>query len=1165
MNKKSVKNKKSQTPQYIPKDLKAQLQQPGINRYRGIHRFRTQIAPQAFIECYREAFPYKVSLNDYFGPAFPKTTSALFSNKSPKTPTNGHREILWAISRAITFKEELSKFAELREQYENSTASGDTKLSIRILQEIENSFGKSIWLIQNKLGQAQIQDTSIIQDSPDEIIEKLKPYPLVQFISSFAKRRIEGTALKNQLVDELEKAEISKQFKIYLRAKCLDNTDSRADTVTHLLYFDSQASLIDHYESLIQVLTVASSDRILNEGELATSLRPAVARLQQATSDPRLTGPLATLGKAPKIEYTPEVIDRAKIIENYTLCNYAECVATSSEWLTKHPQDSSIRILRAKARAASGIEPEIGSTFLSNTDKNLVSIFKADDSFFIALHEILQISDRFFPLQWASLLKIGALYEVGHEEAKRSQMWQRDAYVRETYISPFTAMLLDSPADQEFLSTTELDQLFHFTKEVAKIAKGEHSDSDSPEARHLRYSARHDLYEGRYLSAAEKYIKAAKEDIGLFKIKSLGGASLAYALQGDFAKSVEVAVDAYFSNSNAPIALPLEVLVKLMDKPETWPNSIKLGILQEIHAQNTGETDLSHQRLAFESYCLENSITKPSDIAGKIAELGKESVIFFLEKVWRPEIMRQTLLYDNDNAIEEARIEACKVLIQIDPKNSRDYQEELAARIKQQEITKATALVESSRVYVDIEAIKRSLKGKIGKTYAQYKSTASQSQKPNDAVLDRLSDILNDTNIASLPTILSTLHVLDHKPTSDPTDLQFNVIFNEITKEFLQGDHGLNAYLSTRVRHGKLVDALRKPVADEHLVTQRTASGQYVKNKFWDQTIDPRKLEATLTVLESFSETFDNILKTVRDNLIQIQIVDSPLQKVDKSDGLFIYRSSQLERSLFRRYDSGFKDLEELINRCVDSLWEKTDFNLTQVQEELDGPVRSKLLANFDSLSSKLSELGSGYVPAPLSSAVARARTATQQALDVVISWFRRNEVYDRHDYDVDFPPRIAASMVLRTMSLPEAWGGPEINVTEETEKMPGRSLDGMVDIYYVLLENALKHSAQESLTPEVRIDINYSQDRFECSVISKAKKPTESQLAHLQEVRETLADPESRRLAQIEGRSGFRKIWMTLDNTLYRSPKLTFEHQEDGFFRVNIQFRTTTNEPSIR
>jgi hypothetical protein len=267
---------------------------------------------------------------------------------------------------------------------------------------------------------------------------------------------------------------------------------------------------------------------------------------------------------------------------------------------------------------------------------------------------------------------------------------------------------------------------------------------------------------------------------------------------------------------------------------------------------------------------------------------------------------------------------------------------------------------------------------------------------------------------------------------------------------------------------------------------------------------------------------------------------------------------------LLQKYDSGFKDLEELINKCVDSLWEKTDINLKEVQIELDSAVRSRVITQFDTLGTELVAICGGFVPAALSSATARARTATQQALDGVIGWFRRNEVYDRHDYDVDFPPRIAASMVLRTMSLPETWDGPEINIAEQLDKLPGRSLDGMVDIYYVLFENAVKHSVQEGLRPDVKIDVKYAQGNFACTVVSAAKKPTESQLAHLQEVRETLVSPESRRLAQVEGRSGFRKIWMTLDNTLYKAPELIFEHQEDGFFRVNISFRTSSNEPSI-
>ncbi|MBQ0921406.1 hypothetical protein KBW71_23465 [Hydrogenophaga aromaticivorans] len=1145
--------------------IQAQIRIPGINRYKGIHKFRTLTEYGNFVASYQTLFPYKNSLLDYFGPAFPKTYSGIFGNKSPKSPTNGHREILWSIARFLPFKEELSKYISLRLGYERSTANGDWASSENILDNIENKYGKSLWLLQNYLSLAHLKDApKTFSEVADGIIDTLKPYPFIQFTIAFARKRIEGAALKNQLIEELEQTKVDQLVKDYVRAKCLDNTDSRANIVTNLLFFDAQASLIDHYESLVQVLIVASSDRILNDENLGSSLHHPLLRLFNATGDDRLIGPLSTIGQQPQLKDLQNAAKRAKIIESYTKEEIKECIDLASDWLLENPHDSSIRILRAKAQSTTESRPNPDDGYLSSIDRNLIDIFTASENFFVALHEILLISDRFFTLQWSSILKTNILYEAGHEEAKRSQMWQRDAYVRETNISPFTSMLLEPPHDQEFLSKAEIQELFPFTRKVALIAKGLSSNNCLLVSRDLRYGARRDLAEEHYIKAAENYQKAAEEESGLFRIKSLGGASLAYALDGQLELSVEIAVDAYLENPNAPTALPFGELVKKLDHPEAWPNTLKLGILQELHAQNTGDTDLSYQRLAFETYCVSNNISNPNDLIKEIQKLGEKSVIFYLEKVWRPEIMRQTLLYDNDNTIEEARIEVCKVLALINPTNARKYQEELAARIKQQEISKATALVESSRVYVDIEAIKRSLKSKIGKTYAQYKSSASQAQKSSDAILEKLSSILGESNIGSLPTILSQLHVFDQKFTSDPTDLQFNVIFNEITKEFLQGDHGLNAYLSTRVRHGKLVDALRKSVVDEHLVTQRTTSGQYVSNTFWNHAADPEVLGRVLIALEEFSLVFDETLILPRDNLIQIQILDSPLQKVDRAAGLFIYRSSQLERSLLQKYDSGFKDLEELINKCVDSLWEKTDLNLKEVQNELDTTVRSRLINHFDTLSAKLADIFHGHAPASLSSAIARARTATQQALDGVIGWFRRNEVYDRHDYDVDFPPRIAASMVLRTMSLPEVWSGPEVSIIEQFEKLPGRSLDGMVDIYYVLLENAVKHSVQEGLKPVVKVAVRYGNGSFECTVTSAANRPTDSQLAHLQEVRENLASPESRRLAQAEGRSGFRKIWMTLDNTLYRSPELNFEHREDGFFQVRISFRTTSNESSI-
>jgi len=574
--------------------------------------------------------------------------------------------------------------------------------------------------------------------------------------------------------------------------------------------------------------------------------------------------------------------------------------------------------------------------------------------------------------------------------------------------------------------------------------------------------------------------------------------------------------------------------------------------------QLDGNDDLGKLRLSFERFCETNSIDSPSQLEKRSNEFGTKHVIAYLDQVWLPEVMRQTLLYATPSEIEEARIEACQVLARIDPQRARIHKEELASRIKQQEISKATTLVEQSKVYVDIDAIKRSLRTRLKSSYAQYKSALAQYDKPQSQFLLKLQSVFDNMDkTTSLPTIFSTLHLIDGQELETQSDVQFGAIFQEITKEFLTGDHGLNAYLSTRVRHGKLVDALRKSVMDEHLVTARQDDGSYVSNTHWSEDlVTEGDGNLTMEALERFSFRFDETLFNARDKKIQIRTYLDMKATDANSEGLFLYQFSNLERRLMQSYDVEFKDFDELIEKCVDSLWEKTDLNLAEVRKYVDGPLRNEILSHFDTLTAELSHISSAGTPSSLANAVARSRTATQQALENVATWFRRSEVYDRQDFEVEFPSQIAASMVNRTLSMPHPWSGPECQIEVTDAKLPGRALDSLVDIFYTLFENAAKYAESESIQLRVKLNLRYQGGDFQCEACSDGRPPSIERLVMLRDLKSSLDSKESRRLAQSEGRSGFRKILLALSNPTYRTSYLDFEHDMIGTFVVKFGFK---------
>ncbi len=175
-----------------------------------------------------------------------------------------------------------------------------------------------------------------------------------------------------------------------------------------------------------------------------------------------------------------------------------------------------------------------------------------------------------------------------------------------------------------------------------------------------------------------------------------------------------------------------------------------------------------------------------------------------------------------------------------------------------------------------------------------------------NSLIERLTDVLSEVEVTgqSLTKMLSTLHVINSETSNSELDVQFAAMFAEVTNEFLRGDHGLNAYLSTRVRHGKLSNALRKPVADEFLVTERkVGTSDYVPNDYWDSALTALTNEEranVLHVLEKFAASIDSIIAYVRDSLIQVVVVHELVTSGDNPHALSLTKLRIWSGCLFK-------------------------------------------------------------------------------------------------------------------------------------------------------------------------------------------------------------------------------------------------------------------------
>ncbi|MBA5707384.1 hypothetical protein DT037_09865 [Pseudomonas fulva] len=400
-------------------------------------------------------------------------------------------------------------------------------------------------------------------------------------------------------------------------------------------------------------------------------------------------------------------------------------------------------------------------------------------------------------------------------------------------------------------------------------------------------------------------------------------------------------------------------------------------------------------------------------------------------------------------------------------------------------------------------------------------------------------------------------------------DLQFAAMFKEVTNEFLRGDHGLNAYLSTRVRHGKLSNALRKPAADEFLVTERKeGSLSYVPNYHWAQTLfelNESEHNELSDVLEVFATDLDSIIAHVKDDLIQIKITHDFLSKDTNKQALFSYQTSNLERMYMQTSDTKLKNLDEFIDLCIDALWEKTDANLVLVQEILRTVIRQRLMGTFDDLLRALNNLAFSDRLGELYNHIYRARTSTQTQLMTVTSWFKRSEVYDRQDYIIEFPVLIATNMIRNSISGAGDWEGVTLNISDAAAIMPGRSLDAMVDMFCVLFENAIGHSGECLSNLKVVADLDFKDGCFSATLTNQVFHKTfdDRDEERLERIRSELTKDDNRNRAQKEGRSGFHKLWAIINAPQYRDPSLVFGFTDDQKFEVTVKFGMEVTDES--
>jgi hypothetical protein len=551
--------------------IQAKIRNPA-KRYIGIYQFRELVPEGEYFPAYRRIFPHKSSLQDYHGPAFPRSASQLFSSRTPREASNAVRETLWGLARALAFAQEIGEFIARRIRFEHSILRSDYEGASAILDDIESAFGKSIWLYQNRIACSYISPRdSAPAEVANEILEEVQKNGRLHVLLYFVAKRAEGANLRDKIREDIAESVQSAIYKSYYQAKVFDLVASSEQAVSSRLFVDSQASLIDHYESLVHCLQAATSDEMF-PAELTAPILKAAIRLYRETSDSRLAGVVTMLGGPVSFdELCTRHATRAEAIERYTAGDYLECKSLTAGLLDDDPTDGAMRVLYVKACVALDEVPFCSESIGGSIDQHLFSVLSAGAAFFRGAHNLFILADRFADHGWALYLRVVVMYEISPDQDKRVQDWMRDLFTRDSYTTPFTVLCMASPERDNVIEVLKATGKFPVTLALVEDVIGSKC-SNELDIRVARYRARFLLVQESYAEATALYSRVVESDRrAAVKIRCAGGASLALMLDGNYLQAVDMAVGAYMKFPDAPTLLPTTRLVETLPDIDLWP------------------------------------------------------------------------------------------------------------------------------------------------------------------------------------------------------------------------------------------------------------------------------------------------------------------------------------------------------------------------------------------------------------------------------------------------------------------------------------------------------------------------------------------------------------------------------------------------------------------
>ncbi|MFL1873621.1 hypothetical protein ACIKT0_00050 [Hansschlegelia beijingensis] len=1068
-------------------------------------------------------------------------------------------EIAWVAARLRSNSGEINEFLLSSSQLDAEIWGGRLEDALGRIEHIERQYGFSMWQLSLRI--ALEQQVGGIERQKEYVSGLRKTFigTIIPYVAYYVSIRNESDVTWSWFVDDtkrkLEQSRLSRSLKTYFKWQFIKQWPNSETEAADILRSEQSHSDIDLYETFISLAQHVVS--VQSKPDVTQAIIAALGNLSDV-ADPRLTKVEHYLGVRPfpaadVQRKAPGTLLRGKTPEAYRLAIRAlRSDPTSIDHALVAAFARSVRLDRASTAQLAGLSP-----LWADVTLDLVRVFGRSSEYHDALDRLRKISCNF-----AATKPARALTGIVSSESSTA-MLRPVSDLRIIGLNTERVTFCEAQAGVTVPGAEGcLASLFFASSHNGGATPDEVDPSARAYARAIA-AARSQEWLGAADNAAEA---RSSRHMGLRRRAILFEAHARVRLEQ--VEPVVSLVEAELS-SDGTLA-DLFPNVQLVDG-KSWSDlreaSSRLGlsiVLDLALKSSASDKVATHRRFAFDAFLKSQGVERASEL--DVHRYPRIAITYFLRNIAVFSVLDMSDALESTRDIQEERRRVLSLLIPLDPDEAVDYQDEILDITDQLSLAEGMRIVDSSRIHVDTDAIEAWANRELSDGYRRYRTlvdTGIGVADDFDLVLAKLRK--GEENPKTLFAI----------PVNEADDLLISLTQQLLERFLYDPAHGLDSYLSRRIRHGSIVGFLRGPAEAARLVSLRDETdASYAPNQFWlEQLSDLKQEERDLIsgYLIDFAKAYDDALIRLRDELIQIRDKDHPAGLIEMrlyADAFHLIRSAVKESSSFSVY----------VGNCFAAFWGLLDRHLGACREEITGRLRASLGSAFDELRGRVNQLYSGSttqsttgVPpyrrglTELNGAITSAQNDLQAALEDVQTWFARSEVqHAKRIYGLEKAVNIAIQSARARLRSYK----PEIDLScEDGVGVPAEDLSVIAEIILVTLSNACEHSGVEG-GAKVHIDVRTrgegSQLGFSIRNPVHESKRTEQDLKLVDSIRVEIATSAATPAVRKDRRSGLRKLGALKMKFPVADLRFGFNDSHDFEVEIVVPFKSSRSATHI-